>query len=93
MTVSSNEQEESAILFPSNYTNLIQESSTKVDRQVEIGVGIVHNVSIRGPHDFTNSFPILIEYHDWGTTLICSYIVLVAINLSKNEVTTVVIHQ
>lgn len=84
---------QNTVWLPFSNTNLIQKSSTKVNWQVQVWVGIVDNVSIWWPHNFTDSLPILIKHHNRGTTLICSYVVLVAIQLRKNKVSTVIIHQ
>lgn len=50
-------------------------------------------MAVGGPHDFPNSFTVLIKNHDGCTALVSRYVIFMTIHLSEYKMSSVVISE
>ena len=73
--------------------HLVQQAAAEVDRQVQVGVRVVHDVAVGGAHDLPYALAVLVEHHDGRAALVRRDVVLVAVHLREHQVSPVVVHQ
>ena len=71
----------------------IGDAAAPVDRHVEVGVGVVDDVAVRGAHQFAHQFAVLAEDDGRRAALVGGHVVAVAQDLDVHEVVGVVVGQ